>query len=101
MRLKLTRRLTMAIGRVSSSQVMLQLALHGEEIEEDADQDDEQHHRGDGRTHGRAAGLELIAEEGAIEEGAENVGRVIRPGLRALHRIDQVEGVEVADEGQD
>ena len=43
----------------------------------------------------------LVAEEGAVEERAENVGGEIRPGQRALDRVDEIEGVEVADEGED
>jgi hypothetical protein len=49
----------------------------------------------------RVAELELEAEEGAVEEGAEDVGREVRPRQRPLAHVDQVEGVEVADEGQD
>src|SRR5208282_1604678 len=45
--------------------------------------------------------LELKAEEGAVEEGAENVGGEVRSGERSFDGIDEIEGVEVGDECQD
>src|ERR1700730_7236688 len=74
--------------------------LHEEKIEADADKNDEEHHGRDRRAHRRIAELQLVAEEGAVEERAENVGREIGPRERALDRIDQIEGVEIGDEGQ-
>src|SRR5208282_2443439 len=85
----------------SLERVTPQSALDDEEVEADAGEDDEEHHGRNRRAHGRIAELELIAEEGAVEERAENVGGKIRPGERALDRVDQVEGVEVADKGED
>ncbi len=41
-----------------------------------------------------------MAEEGAVEEGAHDVGGEVGSGQRALGGVDQVEGVEVADVGQ-
>src|SRR6185437_2334478 len=85
----------------SSEAVALNAALDDEEIDHDADQDDDEHESGDGRAHGGIADLELVAEEGAVEERAHDVGGEIRSRERSLHRIDEVEGVEVADEGKD
>src|SRR5262249_38707129 len=75
--------------------------LEGKEIDEDAGQNDQEHHGGDGRTHGLVAELELKPEKGAVEKGAQDVGRKVRAGKRTLGGIDQVERVEIADEGQD
>src|SRR5436309_14496423 len=75
--------------------------LHEKEVETDADQNSDEHHGRHRSPHRRIAELQLVAEEGAVEERAENVGREIGPGERALDRIDQVEGVEIGDEGQD
>src|SRR5882724_13567604 len=74
--------------------------LHEEEIEADSGENDEKHHGRNRRTHRRVAELQLVAEEGAVEECAENVGREIGPRERALDRIDQIEGVEIGNEGQ-
>ena len=49
----------------------------------------------------RIALLQLEADEGAIHEGAKDIGREIRPRKRALRRVDQVKSVEIAHEGQD
>src|SRR5208337_1910882 len=76
-------------------------ALHEEQVQAHAAKDDEEHHRRHRRPHRWVAELQLVAEKGAVEEGAENVGGEIRPGERALDRIDEVEGVKVPDEGQD
>src|SRR5882724_2060689 len=74
--------------------------LHEKEIKADAGENDEEHHGRDRRAHRRIAELQLVAEEGAVEERAENVGREIGPRERALDRIDQIEGVEIGNEGQ-
>ena len=55
-----------------------------EQVEDHARQDDEEHHGRDGRAHVLVAELQLVAEEGAVEERAEDVGREIRAGERAL-----------------
>src|SRR5215216_1825483 len=68
--------------------------LDEEKIDHHAGEDDQEHHRGDRRAHGLVAELELEAEEGPVEERAEDVGREVRPGERPLRRVDQVEGVE-------
>ncbi len=64
-------------------------------------EDDGEHGGGDGRAHMGVAQLQLEAEEGAIEKGAEDVGREVRSRQRTLGHVDQVEGVEIADEGED
>src|ERR671925_20829 len=85
----------------SSELIPSQPRLHGEEIEAHAGKDDEEHHRSDRCAHVRVAELQLEAEEGAIEESTEDVGREVGAGERALRYIDQVEGVEIAHEGKD
>src|SRR5690606_13303304 len=82
----------------ASKLIAAQPRLDGEEIEADACQDDEEHHGGDCRPHIRIADLQLETEKGAVKERAQNVRREIRARKCALARIDQVEGVEVADE---
>src|SRR6266568_2467997 len=74
--------------------------LHEKEIEADADENDEEHHGRNRRAHRRIAELQLVAEESAVEERAENVGREVGPRERALDRIDQIEGIEVGNEGK-
>src|SRR5260221_5834810 len=74
--------------------------LHETEIKADADENDEEHHGRDRSAHRRIAELQLVAEEGAVEERAENVGREVGSRERPLDRIDQIEGIEVGDEGQ-
>src|SRR4051812_12891449 len=86
---------------LSSELVATQARLDGEQVDADAGEDDQEHHRGDGGAHVAIADLQLEAEESSVEEGAENVGRIVGAGQRSLRRIDQVEGVEVADEGKD
>ena len=76
-------------------------ALHAEQVEADAEQDDEEHHPGHGRAHRRVAQLELEPEERAVEERAQQVGAEVGTGQAALDGVDQVEGVEVADERED
>src|SRR3954464_12628186 len=89
-----------AVMSAPSQGVTADAPLHEKKIKEEPDQNDEEHHGRDRRAHGRIAELQLVAEEGAVEERAENVGGEIWPGERALDRIDQIEGVEIGDEGQ-
>src|SRR5581483_7551673 len=84
-----------------SESVTADAPLHEEEIEAEAEKDDEKHHGRNRGAHGRITELKLIAEEGAVEKRAENVGGEIGPRKRALDRIDQIESVEVGDKGQD
>src|SRR5260221_13848170 len=79
----------------------LNAAMHGEEIDHHAGQDHQKHHGGNSGTHGGIADLQLIAEEGAIEQGPHDVGGKIRPGKGTLDRIDQIKSVEVVDKDQD
>src|SRR3546814_8801790 len=74
--------------------------LDDEEIERDAGEDDEEHDRCDRCAHRPVAHLVLEAEEGAVEQRAENVRRAIRSGERALPREDQVEGGEITEQGE-
>src|SRR5947208_13237591 len=74
--------------------------LHEKEVETDADENDEEHHGRNRSPHRWIAELQLVAEEGAVEERAENVGCEVGPRKRALDRIDQIEGIEVGNEGQ-
>src|SRR5271169_524236 len=85
----------------SSKLVTAQAPLDGEEVGEHSPQDDEEHHRGDSGPHIGITELELVPEKGTVEEGAQNVGREVGSGKRSLHGVDQVEGVEIADEGED
>lgn len=66
--------------RDTSELVAAQAPLHEEEIEADADQDDQEHHGGDGGAHVRVTHLQLESEEGAIEERAQDIGRIVRSG---------------------
>ena len=79
-------------GRVRASGRSLthQPALHRDEAQAHAGQDHQEHQRGYRRAH-VAADLRLVAEEGAVEQRAEDVGGVVGPPAR-LGRIDQVEG---------
>src|SRR6202035_3881982 len=70
------------------------------EIKADADENDEEHHGRDRRAHCWIAELQLVAEESAVEERAENVGREVGSRECARDRIDQIEGVEIGNEGQ-
>src|SRR3954468_20012276 len=72
--------------------------LDQEEIDADARKDDEEHHRRERRAHVRVAHLQLVAEEGSVEERAQQIGRKVRAGERALRHVNQIEGVEIADE---
>ncbi len=76
-------------------------ALPTKHVEQHTRQDDQEHDSGDGRSHRRVAELKLLPEERAVKQGAHNIRREIRPGVHLLSGIDQVEGVEVPDEGQD
>lgn len=55
--------------------------------------------KGDGCAHGRIAKPQLEAEESTIKERPEYSVDLSGPGKRTLHRIDEVERVEVANEG--
>src|SRR3984957_21264431 len=87
-------------SRASLERVAPQAALHDKEVKADACEDDEEHDGRHRRPHRRIAELQLVAKESAIEKSAQNVRGEIGPGKRSLDRIDEVEGVEVADEGQ-
>src|SRR3954453_16854248 len=89
-----------AVMSAPSQGVTADAPLHEKEIKADADKNDEEHHGRDRRAHRRIAELQLVAEEGAGEERAEDVGGEIGPRERALDRIDKIKGVEVGDEGQ-
>src|SRR6188472_677771 len=77
-----------------------QPSLDREQVQAHPEQDDQEHHPRDRGAHHRVAQLELEPEEGSEEEGAEEVAAEVRSGESALDRVDQVERIEVTDEGQ-
>src|SRR6188472_856576 len=77
-----------------------QASLDSEQVQAHTEQDDQEHHPRDRCAHHRVAQLELEPEEGSEEEGAEQVAAEVRSGQSALDRVDQVERIEVTDEGQ-
>src|ERR1017187_509471 len=88
-------------GISASESVTAHAPLYAKEIDEDDREDDEQHHRRDGRAHGRTARLELVAEEGAVKIRPQNIGAEVRSRDGALDGEDQIEGVEIRDERKD
>ena len=44
--------------------------------------------------------LELLAKEGPVKERAHDIRGKIRACVGALHGVNEIEGVEVADEGE-
>src|SRR3954447_16705287 len=74
--------------------------LDREQVQAHPEQDDQEHHPRDRGAHHWVAQLELEPEEGSEEEGAEEVAAEVRSGEPALDRVDEVERVEVAHEGE-
>ena len=50
---------------------------------------------------GWIAELKLLPEERAVKERAHNIRRIVGSRVDLLGGVDQVEGIEVPDEGQD